>query len=78
MENFIFCAVKDTIIKLIIENSKYNNENEYFQNENNNDSTQTRKFVTPKKPAPAKLTTDIKILITLHPSTVLKYYMIKK
>ena len=76
MENFIFCAVKDTIIKLIIENSKYNNENEYFQNKNNNDSTQTRIFVTPKKPA--KLTTDIKILTTLHPSTVLKYYMIKK
>ena len=41
-----FCR-KDTIIKLIIENSKYNNE--YFQNKNNNDSNQTEKFFTPKK-----------------------------
>ena len=38
---------KDTIIKLIIENSKYNNE--YFQNKNNNDSNQREKFFTPKK-----------------------------
>ena len=49
MENFIFCAVKDTIIKLIIENSKYNNENEYFQNKNNNDSTQNSKIRHTKK-----------------------------
>ena len=38
---------KDTIIKIIIENSKYSNE--YFQNKNNNDSNQTENFVTPKK-----------------------------
>ena len=37
---------KDTIIKIIIENSKYSNE--YFQNKNN-DSNQTENFVTPKK-----------------------------
>ena len=37
---------KETIIKLIIENSKY--KNEYFQNKNN-DSNQTAKFATLKK-----------------------------
>ena len=51
---------KDTIIKLIIENSKYGNE--YFQKKkNNNDSNQTEKFVTPKKPAKLK-TSDNKNL----------------
>ena len=38
---------KDIIIKLIIINSKYNNE--YFQNKNNNDSNQIEKIVTLKK-----------------------------
>ena len=38
---------KDTIIKLIIENSKYNNE--FFPNENN-DGNQIEKFVSPKNP----------------------------
>ena len=38
---------KDTIIKPIIPNSKYNNE--YFQNKNNNDSNQIEKIVTLKK-----------------------------
>ena len=38
---------KDIIIKLIITNSKYNNE--YFQNKNNNDSNQIEKIVTLKK-----------------------------
>ena len=38
---------KDTIIKPIITNSKYNNE--YFQNKNNNDSNQIEKIVTLKK-----------------------------
>ena len=44
---------KDTIIKLIIENSKYSNE--YFQNKNNDDSYQTEKFVTPKKTVKLKM-----------------------
>ena len=43
---------KDTIIKLIIENSKYSNE--YFQNKNNNDTNQTEKFVTRKKKTKTK------------------------
>ena len=60
---------KDTVIKLIIENSKYNNE--YFQNKSNNDN-QTEKFVTPKKLQNSKHQA-IKILTTLHPSIVLKY-----
>ena len=37
---------KDTIIKLIIENSKYSNK--YFQNKNNSDGNQIEKFVTLK------------------------------
>ena len=44
---------KDAIIKLIMENSKYNNE--YFQNKNNNYSNQIEKFVTPKNPAKSKI-----------------------
>ena len=43
---------KDTIIKQIIENSKYNNK--YFQNKNNNDSYQIKKFVSAKKTAKHK------------------------
>ena len=66
---------KDTIIKLFIENSKYSNV--YFQNKKNNNSNQTEKFVTPKKLQNSKHQT-IKILTALHPSTVLKYWRIKK
>ena len=39
---------KNTIIKLTIENSKYNNE--CFENKNNNNSNQIEICVTPKKP----------------------------
>ena len=59
---------KNTIIKLVIKNSKQNNE--YFQNKNNNDSNQIEKLATPKKLQIPKHQT-IKILTTLHPSTVL-------
>ena len=38
---------KDIVIKLIIKNSKYNNE--YFQNKKINDSNQIETFVIPKK-----------------------------
>ena len=61
---------KDTIIKLIMENSKYSNK--YFQNKNNSDGNQIEKFVTLKKLRNSKYQT-IKILATLHLSTVLKY-----
>ena len=47
---------QDTIIILIIENSKYSNE--YFQNKNNNDSNQNEKFVTPKKTAKLRTSDD--------------------
>ena len=50
---------KDTIIQLFIENSKYSNV--YFQNKKNNNSNQTKKFVTPKKTAKLK-TSDNKNL----------------
>ena len=52
--------LKIELIKLIIRNSKYNND--YFQNTNNNDSNQIEKFVTPKKTAKLK-TSENKDLI---------------
>ena len=63
---------KDTIIKLIIENSKYNNE--YLQNKNNNDSNQTEKFATPKTTAKLKTSDnkDLNNFASLHRFKILE------
>ena len=63
---------KDTIIKLIIENSKYNNEN--LQNKNNNDSNQTEKFARPKTTAKLKTSDnkDLNNFASLHRFKILE------
>ena len=62
---------KDTIIKLIIENSKCSSDS--FQNKNNIGSNKIEKFTTPKKSPKSKHQT-IEILKTLYPSIGIKYY----